>query len=89
MAAAGIDSCWDCGGPCLSFKGTVHGWRCRTCLQGYLDAGAAKAAAADARIRAKQIAKLNAFTGNAGRGGGGLASGRTATASMSTRSYRR
>lgn len=69
-------TCWDCGGPCLSHKGSEHGWRCRTCLQRYLDTGAAKAAAADARIRAKQFTK---FSEDGWRGDGGLASGRTAT----------
>lgn len=31
--------CWECGGPCLTYKGTVHGWRCTACIERYLDAG--------------------------------------------------
>lgn len=31
--------CWDCGGPCLTYKGSEHGWRCRACVDAYLDAG--------------------------------------------------
>lgn len=34
--------CWDCGGPCASFKGSVHGWRCQSCIDRYLDDGAAR-----------------------------------------------
>lgn len=34
--------CWDCGGPCASFKGSVHGWRCHACIDRYLDDGAAR-----------------------------------------------
>ncbi|CAJ1504246.1 hypothetical protein [[Mycobacterium] holstebronense] len=78
MAEPPAGTCWDCDGPCLSCKGSEHGWRCRTCCEAYLDTGAAKAAAADARIRAKQFAK---FSEDGRRGGGGLASGRTVTAS--------
>lgn len=26
-------TCWDCGGPCLSYKGSVHGWRCSRCVE--------------------------------------------------------
>lgn len=31
--------CWDCGGPCLTYKGSDHGWRCRACIDRYLDEG--------------------------------------------------
>lgn len=49
--------CWDCGGPCLTYKGSVHGWRCTACVDRYLDAGAAKA---EARERARQARKVRA-----------------------------
>lgn len=35
-------TCWDCGGPCLTYKGSVHGWHCAACLGRYLDAGQAR-----------------------------------------------
>ncbi|BBY84700.1 hypothetical protein [Mycolicibacterium tokaiense] len=35
--------CWECGGPCLTYRGSVHGWRCSTCIDRYLAAGAARA----------------------------------------------
>jgi hypothetical protein len=37
--------CWECDGPCLTHKGSVHGWRCSACLERYLDAAAARWAA--------------------------------------------
>lgn len=59
LTYARTGTCWDCGGPCLTYKGSAHGWRCRTCCDAYLAAGAAKAAEADARDRAKRAAKMN------------------------------
>ncbi|BCP04611.1 hypothetical protein MINTM019_20670 [Mycobacterium paraintracellulare] len=38
-AAESWPLCWECGGPCLTYKGTVHGWRCTVCIERYLDAG--------------------------------------------------
>lgn len=67
-------TCWDCGGPCLSYKGSLHGWRCRACIATYLDADAAKAAAAEERGREKRAARFRAAdfpTGDDGCGGGG------------------
>jgi hypothetical protein len=49
--------CWRCGGPCLLFKGSVHGWTCTTCLDKYLDASAAKA---QERERVRQAKKARA-----------------------------
>ncbi|WP_232001882.1 hypothetical protein [Mycobacterium sp. 852014-52450_SCH5900713] len=49
--------CWECGGPCLTYKGSVHGWRCIACLHRYLDDGAAKAAARDRRDRERLARK--------------------------------
>lgn len=49
--------CWRCGGPCASYKGSVHGWTCSACLQRYLDEGAAKAAERDRRDRQKLARK--------------------------------
>lgn len=61
---------WDCGGPCLTYKGTTHGWRCRTCLAAYIDDGAIAAAARQTGERVRIRALLD------GRHGGGLAAGR-------------
>lgn len=52
--------CWDCGGPCLSFKGTNHGWRCRLCVEAYLEAAAIKAVVAETKLRTKRLTKLRA-----------------------------
>lgn len=50
-------TCWRCGGPCASYKGSVHGWTCTACLNRYLDEGAAKAAERDRRDRQKLARK--------------------------------
>lgn len=50
--------CWDCGGPCLTYKGTVHGWRCRACLDEHLAADAARYDGRAARDRAKRALKF-------------------------------
>lgn len=52
--------CWRCGGPCLTFKGSVHGWTCTACLDRYLDDGAERYAARLRKDQAKQRAKLAA-----------------------------
>jgi tRNA(Ile2) C34 agmatinyltransferase TiaS len=49
--------CWDCGGPCGTHKGSQHGWRCRVCVDRYLDAAAAKADAKVSKERAKLAVK--------------------------------
>jgi hypothetical protein len=46
--------CWDCGGPCRTYKGSEHGWRCGVCVGRYLDAASAKA---DVKV-SKQRARL-------------------------------
>lgn len=57
--------CWRCGGPCASYKGSVHGWTCTACLDRYLDAAAAKAAERDRRDRQKMARKrLDAYGDN-------------------------
>lgn len=83
--------CWSCGGPCHSYKGSVHGWRCTACITRYLDEGAALADRFEAKERAKRHAKFRAALGAADntsirRGGGGCAASRTATTTTSTRS---
>nr|WP_244174543.1 hypothetical protein [Mycobacterium persicum] len=50
--------CWDCGGPCLTFKGSVHGWRCQACIDRYLDVGAARWLAQARKEQDKLRAKL-------------------------------
>jgi hypothetical protein len=87
--------CWECGGPCLTYKGSEHGMRCRACLRVYLDAGAAAAAARQTQERAELRAHLNAAAkrGNHGTGGNdrrqpgdGLAVGHIVRLSASRRS---
>ena len=48
-----LASCWRCGGPCLTYKGSVHGWTCQGCLAQYLEQSAAKADERDRRERQK------------------------------------
>lgn len=50
--------CQSCGGPCWRWKGSVWGYTCTTCLDTYLDAGAAKAAERDQRERAQTLRRL-------------------------------
>jgi hypothetical protein len=50
--------CWECGGPCLTYKGSEHGWRCRACCAAYVAAGAAAGAAREAQGRAARLTKL-------------------------------
>lgn len=66
--------CWRCGGPCLTHKGSVHGWTCTACINDYLDAGAAKADARDRKERERLLAKRHndirtASTGQRQEGG--------------------
>lgn len=74
-AAGGV--CWRCGGPCLTYKGSVHGWSCTACLDRYLEEGAAKAAARDRKDRerlarkALDAANRTSVTGNGQRREGG------------------
>lgn len=57
-AADAPGTCWECGGPCLTHKGDVHGWRCTACIDRYLDDGAARWAARERREQEKQRAKI-------------------------------
>lgn len=66
--------CWECGGACLTYKGSKHGWRCTGCLNAYLDTAWARALAS----------KYNSAAIGEGRGGGGLATGRTAATTNNT-----
>lgn len=63
--------CWDCGGPCMTYKGSVHGWRCRRCIDYYLNAGATRFAATDAKDRDKRLAKVRTDMDAVSRRGGG------------------
>jgi len=58
-SAASYDgpTCWRCGGPCATHKGSVHGWTCTACLQRYLDESAARGDARDRRDRQKLARK--------------------------------
>lgn len=62
--------CWDCGGPCVVYAGTVHGWRCRTCLARYMQRG-------QAAFDANQNDSSN--DGEDRRDGGGLVTDRAIT----------
>lgn len=37
-----VGTCWECQGPCAFYKGDVHGWRCRACIDRYLDEAQAR-----------------------------------------------
>lgn len=51
--------CWECHGPCLIYRGTVHGWRCSACIDKYLQAAAARA---DAKVqRHRETLSRNTF----------------------------
>lgn len=39
--------CRECGGPCATWKGSVHRWTCRTCLARYLAESIARRARRD------------------------------------------
>ncbi|WP_237394268.1 hypothetical protein [Mycobacterium paraintracellulare] len=85
-------TCWRCGGPCASYKGSVHGWTCTACLNRYLDEGAAKAEARDRRERQKLARKRIESSDNTdfspvngGRRGGGDLSYVPTTVSASRR----
>jgi hypothetical protein len=53
-----IETCWDCGGPCRTYKGSVHGWRCGACLDRYIAAEVVRSDAADDKLRAKTLRKV-------------------------------
>lgn len=53
--------CWERQGPCLTYRGSVHGWRCSACIQNYLDSSAARADAADRRTRERLARKQMSF----------------------------
>ncbi|ORB14570.1 MULTISPECIES: hypothetical protein [Mycolicibacterium] len=90
----GIAVCWRCGGPCLTYKGSVHGWTCTACLDAYLDAGAARWAVRMAKEREKNARKLllrndseSPVSANGrGRDGGGPDVFRTAVPASATTS---
>lgn len=52
--------CWECGGPCATYKGTVHGWRCTACIDRHLTAAQTAFDAQTEKIRAKAVAKMRA-----------------------------
>ncbi|MGV7633069.1 hypothetical protein [Mycobacterium persicum] len=60
--AAAPAACWRCGGPCASFKASVHGWTCAGCLERYLDAGAARWEARSEKV--KERVTRNLLQGN-------------------------
>ncbi|PBD11482.1 hypothetical protein LIX17_06810 [Mycobacterium avium subsp. hominissuis] len=57
-----VGTCWECQGPCAFYKGDVHGWRCRACIDRYLDEGAARWAAKSQKQRDKVLRNLRSLT---------------------------
>lgn len=51
--------CQRCGGPCLTWKGSVWGYTCRTCISSHLAAVEAKLDAKAARQRERLLDKLS------------------------------
>jgi hypothetical protein len=47
--------CWECGGPCLQHKGSVHGWRCQACIKRHIEAGAVRGEAKALKARQKLL----------------------------------
>lgn len=47
--------CWECGGPCAFYKGSVHGWHCTGCIDRYLDAAAARGEAKQRKARERLL----------------------------------
>jgi hypothetical protein len=81
-AITGPHQCWDCGGPCREYKGSVHEWRCQACVQRYLEAGAVRGEAKALKAR-ERLLRAASHSGSARvdgrcRDGGGLAVGRAA-----------
>lgn len=69
--------CWECDGPCRTYKGSVHGWRCAACIERYLAASAAKAEAEAEKSRQRFIKIPNTPVEGRRWDGGGCATGRT------------
>lgn len=63
VADYAVAVCYVCSGPCLTWKGSVHGFTCRGCLRRYM---ADQVARADERERRElRAVKINlAATGN-------------------------
>ena len=59
-ATVEVHRCDVCDGPCLSYKGSEHGWTCRKCLEAYLQRGAARLAESLAAERADRAAARSA-----------------------------
>jgi hypothetical protein len=54
--------CQVCGGPCRQWKGSVHGYTCRACLEVLMDDGARRWERRSARAREKVV--RNVLHGN-------------------------
>lgn len=50
--------CWECRGPCATYKGSVHGWHCTACIERYLDAAAARAEAKQRKARERLLHRM-------------------------------
>jgi hypothetical protein len=55
--ATGYDGprCQVCAGPCFQWKGSVHGWTCRACLEVLMDKSARRRAGLEAHSREKVV----------------------------------
>lgn len=53
-----MGTCLSCGGPCATYKGSVWGWTCQTCIRLAMDARAARAEAKDQQNRDRLVRSL-------------------------------
>jgi hypothetical protein len=54
----GVHACIVCGGPCLSWKGSFHGWTCTRCCAAYVEAGAKRGDERRAAERAQRVGSV-------------------------------
>lgn len=76
MTFTPASECQACGGPCLTFKGSVWGWTCGGCITLALEASAARADAEARRHRDKLAHRMlhqddSSLRANSQRRGGG------------------
>ncbi|GAT09373.1 hypothetical protein H7I77_01845 [Mycolicibacterium novocastrense] len=93
-----VGTCWECQGPCAFYKGDIHGWRCRACIDRYLDEAQARWASKSQKARDKVIRNVRSMVhehntdgstamtpgcaANDRRRGGGMAAGLAASTSI-------
>jgi len=67
-----MGTCQSCGGPCLTYKGTVWGWTCTPCIDREMDRRAARADALHQKNRQRLVRSLKIHSSGrtAPKGGG-------------------